>query len=60
MKQMTLWVKTTVEGRIVYMAHSKELLNNYRPIYADDVKLYDVELKGEISNEDAENSVYPR
>jgi hypothetical protein len=51
MKKMTLWVKTTAEGRIVYSGATKEMLENFKLDYYDG-PLYDVELKGEIPNEE--------
>lgn len=46
-KTMSLWVRTTKEGRIIHTADQKEWLRTPSDSMADQV-LYDVELTGEI------------
>lgn len=50
-KTMSLWVRTTEEGRIVHSAGQKEWLRTPSENLADQV-LYDVELTGEIEVKD--------
>lgn len=50
-KTMTLWVRTTEDGRIIYTAGQKEWLRTPSEYPSKDV-LYDVELTGEIEVRD--------
>jgi hypothetical protein len=45
-KPMSLWVRTTVEGRVIWSAGQKDWLRT--PDSLQDEVFYDVELKGEI------------
>lgn len=45
MKMITLWVRCTEDGRIVYTAFKKSLLDNFRSMNPGE-KYYDVLLEG--------------
>jgi hypothetical protein len=50
-KIMTLWVRTTEDGRILYTADKKEWLLT-PSTYTNEVETYDVELSGQFEVED--------
>lgn len=51
-KMVTLWVRVTHDGRIVYSAYKKSLLDNFKPAYPSGEKYYDVLLEGAYEDEE--------